>query len=137
MKILIDTNVILDVLGKRESFYSDSLNALQLIYKEHTPCVSTTTITDIIYLSKKFFPNVELQKSYLSDFFSDFKIIPVGKKQILQAFSSPMNDFEDAVQAYSAKRAGIKLIVTRNTKDFALSPVTASTPREFSNRKSS
>ncbi|MBO4321320.1 MAG: PIN domain-containing protein, partial [Treponema sp.] len=60
-----------------------------------------------------------------------FKILPVSKKQIKQAFDSPMNDFEDAVQAFCAKRAGVKLIITRNTKDYSFSPVSVLTPSDF------
>ena len=131
MKILIDTNVVLDVLGNRKEFYEDSFSALKAVYENHTPCVSTTTITDVIYLSKKFFESGEKQKIGLSQFFSDFKILPVTKKQIKQAFSSPMKDFEDAVQAFCAKKAGAKLIITRNTKDYALSLVKAITPADF------
>lgn len=131
MRILIDTNIILDVLGHRKEFYEDSFSVLQEVHENHAPCVSTTTITDIIYLSKKFFENNEEQKIRLLDFFADFKILPVTKKQIGQAFLSPMKDFEDAVQAFCAKKAGVHLIVTRNTKDYALSPVQAIAPADF------
>ena len=85
MRVLIDTNVILDVIGKREPFYADSYEAMTLVYKKHTPLVSTTTITD----------------------------------------------FEDAVQAFAAKGKRAKLIITRNTKDYELSPVKAVTPSDF------
>lgn len=131
MKILIDTNVVLDVIGKRQEFYENSFKALQLVYVNHTPCVSATTVTDIMYLSRKLFASVEQQKIALADFFSDFKIIPISKKQILQAFCSQMNDFEDAIQAFCAKKAGVKLIISRNIKDYALSPVYALSPADF------
>lgn len=42
-----------------------------------------------------------------------------------------MKDFEDAVQVFSAKASGVKLIVTRNTKDFNYSPIKAVTPEDF------
>lgn len=131
MKILIDTNVILDILGNRVGFYEDSFCALRVVYENYTPCVSTTTITDIIYLSKKLFESSKEQKKKLSEFFSDFKILSVTKAEIKKAFDSQMNDFEDAVQAFCAEKAGAKLIITRNTKDYALSPVKAITPSNF------
>ena len=42
-----------------------------------------------------------------------------------------MSDFEDAVQAFCAKNAGAKIIITRNIQDYRLSPVKAVTPKEF------
>ncbi len=104
---------------------------MTLVYKKHTPLVSTTTITDIIYLSKKLFNGSERQKMILSQFFVDFKIVSVTKKVIQSAFVSPMTDFEDAVQAFVAKGKRAKLIITRNTKDYELSPVKAVTPSDF------
>ena len=131
MKLLIDTNVIIDIINKRPQFIQDSYNSLQLVFKNHTACISTTTITDVIYITRKSFEDSEEQKQKLSDFFSKFKILPVTKKQIKQAFTSPMKDFEDAVQAFSAKKAGVKLIITRNTKDYIHSPVKAISPTDF------
>ena len=131
MKILIDTNVILDILGKRAEFYRDSFDAVKKVYENHTACVTTTTITDVVYLSKKLFGSKEEQKKQLSLFFSDFKILPVTKNQIKQAFASQMTDFEDAVQAFCAKKARAKIIITRNVKDFQYSPVKAITPTDF------
>ena len=99
----------------------------------HTSYITTITITDVLYITKKTFSDSTLQKNKLADFFSDFKICKTTQKQIYQAFKSQMKDFEDAVQAFSAKASGVKLIVTRNTKDFNYSPIKAVTPEEFLN----
>ncbi|MBR4005430.1 MAG: PIN domain-containing protein [Treponema sp.] len=131
MKVLVDTNVIIDIINKREEFVDASFGAVQSAFKGCTTCVSTTTVTDTLYITRKTYPNSESQKKLLSDFFSKFKILPVSKKEIKQAFNSPMNDFEDAVQAFSAKRAGVKVIITRNVKDYVFSPVPVITPLEF------
>ena len=131
MKVLVDTNVIIDIINKREEIVDASFGAVQSSFKGCTTCVSTTTVTDTLYITRKMYPYSESQKKLLSDFFSKFKILPVSKKEIKQAFNSPMNDFEDAVQAFSAKRAGVKVIITRNVKDYAFSPVPVITPLEF------
>lgn len=131
MKVLIDTNIIIDIINKREQFIEASFGAVQSAFQNCTPCVSATTVTDTLYITRKTYPNSESQKKLLSDFFSKFKILPVSKKQIKQAFNSPMNDFEDAVQAFCAERAGIKVIITRNTKDYSFSPVPVLTPLDF------
>ena len=131
MKVLIDTNVIIDIINKREKFIDASFGAVQYAFQNCTPCVSTTTVTDTLYITRKTYLDSDTQKKLLSVFFSKFKILPVSKKQIKQAFDSPMNDFEDAVQAFCAKRAGVKLIITRNTKDYSFSPVSVLTPSDF------
>lgn len=131
MKILIDTNVIIDVLNKRKDFFEDSFNALQIVFKRHQPCVSAQTVADTVYITRKTFQNSEHQKNIVENFFASFKILSVTKKQIKQAFNSSMSDFEDAVQAFCAKNAGAKIIVTRNIQDYRLSPVKAVTPKEF------
>ncbi len=131
MKVLIDTNVIIDIINNRSQFVQDSLSALQLVLKEHNACISTTTITDVVYITKKAFSDSEVQKKALSAFFEKLTILSVTKAEIKKAFDSQMNDFEDAVQAFCAEKAGAKLIITRNTKDYALSPVNAITPSDF------
>lgn len=82
MRVLFDTNVLLDIIVKREPFLDDSCEALRRAYDLYTPCVSTTTITDIVYISKKSFTNAAEQKKILLDFFSDFKICDVKRRQI-------------------------------------------------------
>lgn len=131
MRVLFDTNVILDVINRREPFIQDSYKALRIAYDVCTPCVSTTTITDVVYITRKAFADSGKQKSLLQDFFSDFKILAVSKNQIKRAFIAPMTDFEDAVQAFCAKQYGAKFIITRNIVDFKLSPVTAVAPADF------
>lgn len=131
MKILIDTNVIIDVLNKRKDFFENSFNALQTIFEKHQPCVSAQTVADTVYITRKIFQDSAQQKNIIENFFASFKILSVTKKQIKQAFSSPMSDFEDAVQAFCAKNAGIKIIITRNVQDYRLAPVKAVTPKDF------
>ena len=131
MRILVDTNVIIDVLNKRKDFFDDSFKALQRVFKDFQPCITTQTVTDTIYITRKIYKNSFEQKKLLEIFFTSFKILAVSKKQIKQAFNSVMTDFEDSVQAFCAKRAGCKLILTRNVQDFVNSPVKSVTPTEF------
>lgn len=54
MKILVDTNVIIDILCKREPFFDDSYNALNKCIDNHTIIVSASAITDIFYIARKY-----------------------------------------------------------------------------------
>lgn len=95
--------------------------------------ITTTTVTDIMYVLRKYFGDANLQRITVKNFISNFKLARVHKKDFNFAFSGIMSDFEDAVQASCAKRYHIDFIVTRNIKDFINSPVKAVTPTDFLN----
>ena len=97
----------------------------------YQPCVSVQTVADTMYITRKVFQDSTAQKSVVENFFASFKILSVTKKEIAKAFNSPMTDFEDALQAYCAKKANAKLIITRNIKDYKNSSVKVVTPEEF------
>ena len=131
MRVLIDTNVILDILQNRQPFFKDSYNAVQFALKKCSVYISATTVTDAVYITRKAFNNSLDQKKALTEFFSQFRVCAVKNKQLKQAFSSSMSDFEDAVQVYCAKSHHVSYIITRNTKDYKLSPVKAIEPADF------
>ncbi|MCH5289278.1 MAG: PIN domain-containing protein [Treponema sp.] len=131
MRVLFDTNVVLDVINRREPFLADAYKSLQIAFERYTACVSVTTITDVMYITRKAFADSTRQKHALSVFFSQFRICAVKKRQIRHAFASLMSDYEDAVQAFCAKHIHAAYVITRNIKDYRLSPVPAITPADF------
>lgn len=132
MRILIDTNICLDILQNRPGLYDSSKNALLLASdKKYKMFITTATVMDIMYITRKSFQDNSEQKSAVQNFISAFKLLRISKKSIDFAFSGIMKDFEDAVQAACAKSHSIHLILTRNIKDFASSPVKAITPESF------
>lgn len=131
MRVLVDTNVILDILQNRQPFFKDSFDAVQLALNKCSVYISATTVTDVVYITRKTFNNSSDQKKALIYFFSQFRICGVRNKQLKKAFSSSMLDFEDAVQAFCAKHYHISYIITRNIKDYKLSPVKAVEPADF------
>ncbi len=132
MSILVDTNICLDILQKRSEFYDTSKNALFLASKKNCKLfITTATVMDIMYITRKHFHDNSVQKSIVQEFISAFNLLKVSKRNIKHAFSSPMKDFEDAVQSDCSKNHFVKLIITRNIKDFLASPVKAVTPEDF------
>ena len=93
--------------------------------------MSVQTVADTMYITRKVFYDSVAQKSVVENFFESFKILSVTKKEISKAFNSSMTDFEDALQAFCSKRANVKLIITRNIKNYKNSSVKAVTPEEF------
>lgn len=135
MKILFDTNVYIDILANRKDFVAFSKDAFKkAVSKNCSIYITTTSVTDIMYVLRKYFGDAKVQRTTVGNFISNLKLARVHKKDFDFAFSGVMTDFEDAVQASCAKRYHLDLIVTRNVKDFANSPVKTVTPQEFLSR---
>lgn len=134
MKVLFDTNVVVDILTTRQPFFADSVNCYKkLVEQKCKILISTVSIADVMYLTRKHFADFQKQLTAVSDFLAMLGIAKVSKADVHFAFSGVMTDFEDALQAHCAKRYHARYVITRNTKDYALSPVQAVTPTEFMN----
>ena len=132
MRILVDTNICLDILQKRPEFYDSSKNALLYASeKNHKLYLTSVSIMDIMYITIKFFNTADEQKFVVKNFVSAFRFLKINIKNVNFGFSGLIKDFEDAVQASCAKNHLINLIITRNVKDFINSPVKVITPEEF------
>lgn len=131
MKILVDTNVVLDLLLDRSPFADSAAKVFSLAENsEVEAALCATTLTTIDYLLTRSLPR-DTAKKALSRLLELFEIAPVNRSVIEEALQSRMTDFEDAVLSYAASLVGAKVIVTRNTKDFRHSPVNALDPAEF------
>ena len=132
MKILVDTNIILDALTGREPFRESAeqifmlaANQLQDMY------ITAGSATDIYYLIKKHLHNTEQSKNTMSKLYQLFGILDVTANDCQDALLSNMNDYEDAVVSCCAKRNQMDYIVTRNIKDYKQSKVKALLPDDF------
>ena len=116
--ILLDTNVVLDLLLKREPFFPEATEIFQWIESgDAKACVCATTPTTIDYLVTKSVGAAQSRK-FLGFLLALCDIVDVEKRVLMSALSAPMSDFEDAVIAESAKASGIPAIITQNGKDF-------------------
>jgi predicted nucleic acid-binding protein len=132
MKLLIDTNIVLDLLLAREPFLEDARNlAIGVINREFDGFLAASTITDLHYIMLKNLQNEQKTREALANILSIFPLIDTTAEDIQNALTNPMQDFEDAVLAESARREGIKYILTRSEKDFTSSPVPPCSPGLF------
>ena len=134
MKLLIDANIILDVLQKREPHYKYSA----LIWKlcetgKATGYVSVLTFMNLVYIMRK-----ELSPEKIEDTYKALSLIftfeDLTEEDVRSALEMKLKDFEDAVQIQTAKRVGADFIITRNVKDFMKSTIPAYNPEELLNR---
>ncbi len=131
MRVLLDSNIVVDFLHNREQFFDDAdLVMGQVERGAVTGLLCATTLTTVAYLTGKTFgkkPAVEQIRQLLRI----FDIAAVTRSVLDAALAGHMSDFEDAVLAEAAHQAGAQAIITRNLKDFAQSPVRAYTPRQW------
>jgi len=130
-KLILDTNIILDIALERREYFEDAKKVMILLnQKEISPFVTATTITDIYYILKKS-KGHQYTISFLTGLFNFIDIAGVTKDAVLAALASAMTDFEDAVQAETAKFNEIDAIITRNYSDFEHSGLQVYTPDDF------
>ena len=132
MKCLIDTNVILDVLLKREPFYNDSASILTLSGQEDIILyVSASSITDIYYIAYQTLRNKEKVKQMLRKLLKIVLIAGVSGEEIRNALALSWRDFEDSVQYSVALLQEMDGIVTRNPSDYKEAEIKVWRPEEF------
>lgn len=134
MKLLIDANIILDVLQKREPHYRYSAIIWKLCEtRKVTGYVSVLTFMNMVYILRKELSPEKIEETYkaLSLIFT-FEDLTV--EDVKNALLKRQKDFEDAVQIETAERVNADFIITRNVKDFMKSSIPAYTPLEFMQR---
>ncbi len=132
MKILIDTNIILDVLLKREPFYCDAVKVLNLSEKKGINLfVSASAITDIYYIANQALRNRIEIKSLLLKLLKIVSVASVSENMIKNALELPWKDFEDSVQYSVALLQEMDGIVTRNPKDYKEAVLSIWKPEEL------
>ena len=118
MKIFLDTNILFDVLTKREPFYFDSLKIWTLVKEDFTRgYISAISITNLYYIIKKL-KGQKIAEDFVDELMNDFEIVPLTKEILHQARTIHGKDYEDLIQYFSAIHLGCELLLTRNKKDF-------------------
>ena len=132
MTLLIDTNVILDIIEKREPFFQDSFSVLQqaTIFKQKI-LFSASSVKDIFYLVKRHSGSIETANSALTKLLSLVQICDTSADDVKTARTYEIVDFEDAVLAATAVRENADYIISRNVKDFTDFRVKAITPTDY------
>ncbi len=127
MKIVfLDTNVVVDLLQKREGFYQYSAQIFSLGLEMF---VSPITFSTASYLLRKL--GTEAIKNVLKDLRIIVDVVEMDHEVIDSSLKSKFNDIEDAMQYYCAKKCNADVIVTRNIKDFSESEINVLSPNAF------
>jgi predicted nucleic acid-binding protein len=128
VRVLLDTNVILDVWLAREPFWWDSAKLLAKIeQKKIDGVISPTTVTTLHYLAKKTLGENQA-RNLINSLLEILTLGEVSRETFKTAMESDIRDFEDAVIEAVAMMAAVDYIATRNVKDFKKSRIGAKEP---------
>ena len=131
MKVLFDTNVVLDLLIDRQPF-AEAAARLFAAVEAGTISASLcgTTLTTIHYLVAKAL-DAERARQAVAQLLTLFDVAPITRPVLEAALESGFTDFEDAVLYQAARHAGAQAIVTRNVRDFKSAQLSVYTPEEL------
>jgi len=129
--IFLDTDVILDFLLDREPFALNATRILSLCEKkEISACTTGLVMANVYYILRKFSTHKKITERLLQlSRYIDFISLPGSA--VINALQSDFNDFEDALQYFSASASAVEIIITQNVKDFKNSSLSVQSPEMF------
>lgn len=138
MNVFIDTNVIIDLLAKREPFYHESLQLFSLADSNHIQL----TVSALSLVNTHYLLNDVMKLKDAKSIIGKFKVLveshALNDKIIDLALNDfDFKDFEDGIQYYTALESKANSLITRNLKDFKHSKIPVMSPNEFLARRKS
>lgn len=131
MRVLLDTDVIVDVMTARLPFAKEAAELLDLNDEgAFEAYISALTPLNVFYVARKARSAASLRES-VRELLQAVKVGPLNDAILNSTFALPFNDYEDAVQHCCATAAGLDAIVTRNVRDYKNSKLPVFTPAEF------
>lgn len=128
MRLLIDTNVILDMVLNR-SGCSISMELFRMVREtESSAYITASSVTDIFYIIRKETHDISRTYVIMENIFRLVAVLSVTEKDIQDAFGQRWKDFEDCVQYTTGKNSGMDYVITVNRKDYAEAMLPVLTP---------
>ena len=129
-RLFLDTNIVIDLLEKREPFYLDAVRLFTMAYNKQVQLiVSPMTYATAAFLLRSHEP--EGVRHLLSNFRQLSHVATANERIVDDSLASQFNDFEDAMQYYTALKAKANVIITRNGKDFKNSTIPVMNAGEY------
>ena len=133
-KLFVDTNIVIDLLSKRDNFYEEAQELFTLADTKNVKLyISALTFANTHYLLSRHLSFSETRK-ILIKFKVLVTVLSIDDKILELALTSDFKDFEDAVQYHTALENNLDIIITRNKKDFKNSALPVMTAKEYLKR---
>jgi predicted nucleic acid-binding protein len=129
--IFIDSDIILDLLCKREPFYPFAAEVFTLGDLGKIELVTTSVVfANVFYILRKVL-GIEKAKELLRKLRIIIRVVPVCEKTVDLALNSKFSDFEDGLQYFTARENEINILLTRNVKDYKEKDLLIQTPEQY------
>lgn len=133
MRVLLDTDVVLDLITAREPFAAEAAELFDLAERgAFEPHISALTPLNVFYVGRKAKSSTDLRTS-VQQLILSTTVCPLNSAMLIAAFATPFSDYEDAVQHCCATASSLEAIITRNTRDYKNATLPIFTPTEFLN----
>ncbi len=132
MKVLVDTNVFLEYLLKRDDYQTARDFFIQSVMHRHQMLVTSMAIRDIGYVAQRELHDWKKARDIQNKVYQVCsKVISVTTDAAIESLFTDWKDYEDSLQNECAKENGCLAIVTYNKKDYCNSPLLICTPKEI------
>ena len=130
-RLLLDTNILIDLLARRVPFYDEAVGLFLLAETQSVQLsVSSISMVNIHYVLKRQLSEQKVRK-VLTDLRLLVGVLPMNQKISDLALNSDFKDFEDAIQYHTALEFAQEVIITRNLQDFKQSSIPVMTAGQF------
>lgn len=131
MKVLIDTNVLIDYMTRRESFFDEAKKIIGLCADNKIKgYIAAHSITDSFYIMRKY--PLDISRTLLNKMYRVMSVVGIDYERLIAAINNlRFDDIEDCLQSVCAQSCGAECIITRNSDDFKGSEITAISPSDF------
>ena len=131
VRVLLDANVVLDLLQRREPFFQDAADLIAAA--ESGRCrglVAAHTVTTLFSLMAKH-ASPAAARVHITELLRVLEVAPVDRAVLQEALALPYADLEDGVQMAAAEQAGVDYVVTRDRTLYAAGPLPVLAPAEM------
>lgn len=131
MKVLLDTNIIVDIALERQPFFGNSETVLSFVeLRQIEGYISASSFGDLYYIIRRE-KGRDLTLEFLRHIVTFCQVATVDSTVINMSFSSNFKDFEDAIQYSTAVNNNLDAIITRNPRDFPVTTPQILTPEQL------
>lgn len=134
MRVVLDTNIVIDYLAIRKPFYRPAAKLMMLgVLKEAALHISFSQLTDIHYIITHGEQKAgeETAQARMKKLLSFVSVVSLGEEDALEAIDAEWSEFADACVCQAARKIKADAIVTRNAKDFKKSRIKCMTCDEL------
>jgi predicted nucleic acid-binding protein len=130
-RLFIDSDIILDVLTKRDNFVQAAAELFELGHSNKIELFTTSVVLANVFYILRTTSGIETAKMSLQKLRLIIRVLATNENTVDSSLSSQFNDFEDGLQYFTAKENNISILITRNSKHYKVDDMIITTAEEY------